>query len=299
MKRRLSQTDFKAKQQGAAKRRADRQLATQLGFLSPIVGGQRARAPANLRITRQLNSQNTLPEMKWIDRAGDITFDGVAANNAAVGVPINWLQRGTATWNRIGRKVNWKTMEVHCCLTVNDGPVGTWPVLPRSVGAHNLRVAVIYDKEPTGTVPNYNTIFDNRSNLGVTTSSVMAMPNGDEKERFVILRDKIVYVPQCEFAANAAGALNQLEGLDDNVGLNAAFFPKDEEGRDASSWHWYINLANLISTFSGDSAAVSIGDFAAGAIYIVTFASYAAGAAGEPERYPLNFRFGTRLTFAE
>ena len=57
-----------------------------------------------------------------------------------------------------------------------------------------FRMVIVYDKQSNGSAPTWANIFTSQNIAGTTASDVYAMVNLDNRDRFVILRDKL-FVP--------------------------------------------------------------------------------------------------------
>lgn len=123
-------------------------------------------------------------EIKGIDHpsvAVPVVFDP-----ATVGTAFNIILAGAAAYNRIGRKVNLKNINLHYNL-VTQGSLGS--------KATYVRVVLVYDRQTNGAAPPWSLVFAATDGSGTVTSDVFSPVNLSNRDRFEILRDDHYMVP--------------------------------------------------------------------------------------------------------
>lgn len=126
------------------------------------------------------------------------TFNLNAVQNTA-GTPIvtqlNGIAQGVTTNTRVGNKFVMKGLYyqigIQCDLTV----LATY-----QEQADNVKIAIVYDKQPNGALPTYATIFTCAGN----TSDPFSLPNIDYRDRFSILSQDLLSI--CSAGPNAINA---------------------------------------------------------------------------------------------
>lgn len=154
-------------------------------------------------------------------------------------VLLNGVQTGTAFFNRIGSRVEWKNMHIRGfnanALTCVQG---------------QLRMLIIYDRQPTGALPTVSDILQSRDQAGVATTSGASEINLDNRDRFTVIRDQHWYAPAC---TNTAGVLT-----------NGPQYPNDDNDHDIDM---FIKLKGLQTQYRSSSSPCTIADIASGAMY--------------------------------
>lgn len=93
---------------------------------------------------------------------------------------LNGCAPGTNNYNRIGRKITMKTLQIRGRI----GPTDATDTIPSKV-----RMLVVYDKQANGVAPTYSNIVTSQNITGATSSTVEDMINLDNRDRFEIIRD--------------------------------------------------------------------------------------------------------------
>ena len=134
----------------------------------------------------------SLKEYKYFDNP----IVNVSIPTATVGADVGWLNQTTiGSWavNRVGNKMIMKSIHIQGILTITGAP--TTPVVPNII-----RMALIYDKQPSGTgqLPIAEDVFKSISGTGTVETSVFSGVNISNRERFIILRDYKRLTPRME-----------------------------------------------------------------------------------------------------
>lgn len=209
---------------------------------------------ANSRVKRILASSARRGETKTVDTTvthGSGT--GYTLNQTAQITPMNLVQEGSSFYNRIGRRIEMKSLHLHGNI-IQTG-VGT-------TVSDYARVLVVYDRQANGATPSFSTIMANYDQAGTSTSTGLSDLNPDEKERFAILADERLVLP----AVTAA------------TGLGA---PTDSAQRTCFNINRFIKLRGLTTHYKASSSPSVIGDVATGSLLLVTIGTaYASGSEG-------------------
>lgn len=164
------------------------------GQFKQVVVSKKRKINPMVRLRRDISRIKKSQELKWHDVA--------VASAAAGGVePLNNVPLGDDAVARDGRKI---IMTSLMCRLVADGGSATLSTFPR--------MAIVYDKVPNGVLPSATDIF-------VTTDST-AMPNLNNRDRFVILYDNFGGMGHNRDPHSAySGTLAQTFGIEDLISL--------------------------------------------------------------------------------
>lgn len=223
------------------KRRANQQLG-------PVTKKKARRAP---RDPASFKTSSTFqPEMKsldsWIFNQPIVSGTGAANHVLLLNSPI----LGTERYNRIGRRIQVKSVHVHWTLH----PVQ--PV-PTSV-PEDLVFFLVWDLE-AGATPALTSLLQTVDGAGVTNSSVTSQINLDNSKRYIILKRKNVPLRVC---GTATGALP----------CNGAAFQAMSNDLD---FKWNVKV-NRTTQFNAGNTGV-IGDITNGALLVCWWTSLGAG----------------------
>lgn len=112
-------------------------------------------------------------EKKFIDT--NVTDD---ITTTAVVTPINLLATGTDANNRIGRKIEMKSVQVRSYLTLEANSINC------------ARLMIVYDKQPNKATASITDIL--------VSSSVTSLLNMDGRDRFIVLHDEEVVMDNAQ-----------------------------------------------------------------------------------------------------
>jgi len=176
MQRNVFKKSYSQRKQAAASAAVKRARAT-------IISSRRLLAPPRTGGFFGLYTQRGREELKTID-SGTITQSPVAvAGNLVL---LNGVATGTDYTNRIGRKIIMKSILMRFWLL----PVGT----TESLGDY-VRVMLVYDKQSNSAAPTVADILN--------TATYLEPNNLNNRDRFVILKDKSVTFNPANWAAGA------------------------------------------------------------------------------------------------
>jgi len=189
-------------------------------------------------------------EVKGLDTDLEQVLGVVATTNTnANAVVLNLIQAGTGSWNRVGRKVNLKSVRLVGVARTTVTPA----VTTGSNVANFVRMVVVWDKQPSGgAIPAFDNIFGITAQDGTESCpDILCPPKYDNQDRYRVMRDKVMEMTPAAFAAT---------GTVPSAGLLCTF---DE----------YIKLNNAEVVFQGQSSPMTIADVSSGALYVY-FRSY-------------------------
>lgn len=209
-------------------------------------GSSNKRAPKRSRVY-----ESRVPERRAMMRIGEkkgvdtqLTLSPVIATvttNASSFV-LNLVPPGTGSFNRVGRKIYPRSVRIKGTAVYFYAPAAT----TATVIGSNLRMVVVWDKQPSGVLPTFDTIFGNTDQAGAETAAYTSVPRYDNMDRFRVLKD-CMYKSDVQ-AVSTGGSSN----------LISEKIPIDE----------YIKLNNLETVYSAQSSTQTIADISSGAIYV-------------------------------
>lgn len=177
---------------------------------------------------------------------------------------INLIAPGTGSYNRIGRQAKMRSIRY----------TGTFLVARQGgddVDATRIRMALIWDRQPGGSLPVKSDIFGKTPQTGTEVSSPYDWLRYDNMGRFQILKDDI-------YLANAkSGAMWDLGKSFDMI----------------ENFDCYVDLKNKQTTYSGQNSPSTIADISSGALYLVVMRR---GAVGDTYTVTLNGTWRLRYT---
>jgi len=222
-----------AKRQTTARSFVGRNLTRTL--LPPVRMGGNARAPARWAVRQG--------ELKGVDTSLALSPVIATTNTNASAFTINLIPPGTASYNRVGRKTYPSSLRLFGEAFYTYGVAAT----TANVVGSQLRMVVVWDKQPGGAVPAFDAIFGHTLQDG-TEASVFTDPlRYDNTDRFRVIRD---------FRKNVSPpASSPQTGTENDI---LAICPFDE----------YIPMKDLETVYSGQSSPCTIADLSSGALYV-------------------------------
>lgn len=169
----------------------------------------------------------------------------------------NIALEGSAFYNRIGRQIQMKSLEV----------VWRWFTTSAAIATSELygRLAVVYDRQPNGADPTIDQIWSNYRTNGTNYNNAAVFTNPTFKDRFVVLRDLRIILP----AVGAGGTPASLGGFTFTRETNV--HGGHSEHLQGLSGHIFIPLKDLMTTFK--TSTNSIADISTGALYLIQWTS--------------------------
>ena len=172
-------------------------------------------------IPRGQNTYSAFQKSSGIERK-NIDDSSAKWASTSAGWSINCLNdvaQGTTAITRIGRKILMKSILVQGILATNTG--------------NNARVLIVYDRQPNGALPAATDVL--------TSNTIMAVQNLDNRDRFLILADIMPY--------------DQVENIS-NPSANSGF-----------GYKRYIKC-NLETIYSGNAGTIA--DIMSGSLIMMT-----------------------------
>jgi len=179
---------------------------------------------------------------------------------------LNLIAPGTGSWNRIGRLIEMKSIRIRLTVTAewnrppftNGNPGMATP--PNPLDTQHFRMVLVYDKQPNGTVPMKNEIFQVKDYEGTETGYWNGFLAYDNMERFIILRDETI-----TFEPPTRVPIVQYEGSDQTTNVVNYTFPPVNHEKLIDIYH----KLNLRTNYKAESQMPTISDIATGALYLV------------------------------
>lgn len=156
---------------------------------------------------------------------------------------LNLVSPGNGSWNRVGRKINLKSIRIIGKIRYEYRNSQTTGMIQ----AFACRMLLVWDKQPSGeAIPDVSTIIGRTTQNGNTVTSAFDAVKYDTMSRFKIIKDRMVVI---------------------NPTLHNTFGTGDAFTRLAVPVDIYKKL-NYETTFSGDSTPATIADINSGALYL-------------------------------
>jgi len=216
-------------------------------YFGPAGGGYRAAPRASVRARGMVNRLRLdMATKKGVDT--DISLAPVIATTStnASSFVLNLVQAGTGSWNRVGRKIQVKSVRL----------VGTYefnftPTFATGAGtANGVRCVVVWDKQPSGgAIPTFETIFGITAQDGTESCpDTTCPPRYDNMDRFKVVFDQFTEHDPLFVTSTGTAPSTAL--------------PKH--------FDYFIPLQKKCgeTVFSGQSAPMTIADISTGALYV-------------------------------
>jgi len=208
-----------------------------------------ARKRAASKLKRELKGYDCL-------LTGEIRQDDWTPQSEVIQV-VNLTNTGSGSYNRVGRKIFMRSARIRAQLQFRfSNDVAIASSLQRSVG---VRIALVYDRQPSGVLPVWGDIFANTDNIGDVIPEINSALNFANTSRFYVLRDFMVVVDPPFLTTD--GSVIQLDRFVDE----------------------YVDLQELETVYSGDSTECTIADISSGALYFMRAATADSPAVAESE----------------
>jgi len=177
----------------------------------------RKKAKGTVTLTKAVkNAITKVGEKKFVDTS--ISFvvpSAYSGNNGAV--VLNLIQEGSSSFERTGRTVKLEAVRIR-------GYIRTLQRQEPTVGnmyANLVRIVVVWDREPTGTIPDWNAIFLNVDQTGGTANLLFSSVKPEEIPRFSVLRDVTTQIiPQVFPTGGSENFCESKHHIDEYIKLN-------------------------------------------------------------------------------
>lgn len=186
-------------------------------------------------------------------KAVDVFRASMAFNTTGTVTLLNGLIPGTNQWNRIGRRVNLKSVLI--IGDVNETQTPTTPAL-----FDHMRLILVYDKQSNGVAPTFANVIALNDNAGNSETSAQGMLNLSNSDRFRILRD-----------------WHWKLGADSTTGSTTTTLPDKEISIQHSPHQFkaFVNLKGLDTHFNTGTAG-TVADITTGGLFLLSFGLNAA-----------------------
>lgn len=217
-------------------------------LFKPATSAKRAKSrPAKFQkaaaaLTRSLRAT----EIKTVDVNATTT---VPSTTDTINL-LNGLVEGVDGNNRVGRRVNMKSLKVRMFWGNVTGAAAV-------IAPYVIRWAIVYDRQPNAANPAWADVFSNINVAGTNDGGVVtSFPNPTNFDRFVILRD---------------GFRNY-----DPINTTPSNQLQESGNRQDSVESHFVPLKGLESHFIAGAGAGTIADFRTGALLFMTKSNVAA-----------------------
>lgn len=183
-------------------------------------------------------------ELKGVDTILTVAGPVIATTGTNGDVfTLNLVAPGTASYNRVGRKIAMKNLRIRFLANYKYAPIAT----TLSIQGALMRCVLVYDRQPSGAVPTFETIFGTTLQDGTEAATVLSPVRYDNTARFIVLSDNILN-GSVDPGQSAGGTENEV----------------------AVSYHFdkFIPLKGLETVYSGQSSPCTIADISSGGLYL-------------------------------
>lgn len=201
--------------------------------------GVRANYRPSSGFIRNSGPQAVTAELKVMDL---INASYAIENTGTQLALLNGCAPGSNNFNRIGRKLQLKSLQIHGSIASTDGT---------TLDA-KFRMAIVYDKQANGAAPTYSDIFTSQDISGVTNSTTSAMVNLNNRDRFEIIRDTFLVL-----GGKDTTATQSYSGTPTIVPIDM-----------------FIALNNRVTIYNAGTAG-TVGDITSGSLYVFFIATQA------------------------
>lgn len=192
--------------------------------------------------------------------SGSTGISANLANNNCITL-VNSIETGTNVWNRIADKARMMSLRVRAKILRESARDPT----TKTFFPNCLRFFVVWDRQPNGQVPPFNTIFNETDPLGTGYTDICASLSAIRSSRFRVLRDKMIG----EFGAEQQQitSLNDPNNAPPGTNVITTSVPAVQQTRYIHVDE-YIDLSklNLVSEYS--TSTTGIGAISTGALYV-------------------------------
>jgi len=252
-------------------------------MITTTIGKRRKQTKQAKKVTRPFRApraaqRNVIPGLLFQTKTekkvlftgtADPTNATLAFNTTGNVVCVNLIQVGSSMFNRIGRKVEMRSIRL-------TGKVNTAAVTRATLSPDHARIMIIYDRQTNGANPAITDFLQDTDQAGTNTTDSFSGLNMNNRERFVTILDKKFILPQ---ATATAGVLTNVFPNDINIPVRVDEFRK---------------LRGLTTHFRADSNPAVIGDIATGGLFIISLSEEQASGT---ELF--NFEWNVRLKYVD
>lgn len=220
-----------------------RTCTTKMATRKRSASGASPAAKRQKRAPKAVSRFVRVGEVKGLDTDLTITTPIIATTNTnANAFVLNLIGQGTGSFNRVGKKARLVSVRLIGNAQYNLAPAATTLNTTNAI----LRMVVVWDKQPSGVLPTFDTIFGTTIQDGTEASNVLAPLRYDNMDRFQVLRDERV-------SSNSGAVVTGGSG-----NIYAQYFPVDV----------FIPLRGRETTYNSTSVAPTIADVSTGGLYV-------------------------------
>jgi len=195
------------------------------------------RVPAVLR--------SRTPEVKTVD----VPKGQVPLNTTANFVCLNAIEEGSSFYNRVGRKVMMRSLQINGVINQTGNNGG---------GYEYLRGMIVYDRQPNGAFPAIADLLQDVDLTGAATTNSFSGINMNNRDRFKVLADMRWSIPNDSNSSEVDLVAGILDYTKNEVNVNR-----------------FIPLFNLEAHYKASNGNQT--DLSTGNLFLVTFGSNASG----------------------
>ena len=181
-------------------------------------------------------------EKKGVDFPLDTTVQATTTTSGSA-FCLNLVQQNVGSWNRVGRKIQSQS------IRLRGGLVWTLDQEATTLNyvGNTCRMVVVWDKQPSGAFPTFDTVFGVTGQDGTETTTFLNPVKYDNMDRFSVLRDLVIDFEPPMY--------NPAAGTQNAVVVRKSF---DE----------FIKLGGKETVYSGQNSPAQISDVSSGALYV-------------------------------
>lgn len=190
-------------------------------------------------------NKKMMSELKWVDVSKADSTAPQYVNNVGTFAILNATAIGPASFQRIGKTINMRSVMLRYFLSVSDTGQSVenyWPT----------RVSLVWDNQVKGAPPATSDVFQSQPNAGAGSSAVFSDLNLNNKKRFVILRDSKFITPTAKLGPSTRYKIG-----DAPEGGKSGYMICD----------WFVNLQGMETTYN-NGTAVNATDIITGGLYL-------------------------------
>jgi len=206
---------------------------------------RRANVTAARAVSAAVRAQQ---ELKGLDTSITVADVLATTNTNTDVIPLNLIVPGNGSFNRVGRKVRLQSVRMYGYGSAQLSDLAT----SGNISGVVVRQVLVYDKQPSGVLPTFDTIFGHTLPDGTEATNFLDPLKYDNTSRFRVLRD-VRHEVNPTLWNNAGGTTDE----------QIILFKFDE----------FVKLPSLETVYSGQSSPQTIADISSGALYYIVRAS--------------------------
>jgi len=199
------------------------------------------------------------------------------AGSNAMFVCLNATQEGVGLWNRVGRRIRMKSIQIkgHVVPIVPDGTKYPSP--------STCRIILFYDRQPNKALPDLNDVLLSYNSAGGATTTAFSGLNMNNRDRFLMLRDSQMELPPAVgTASDTSGAI--FSSCDSLAG--------NPQG--SRNINWFVKLKGSVTHYLATANPATIGEITEGSLILGVFDEV-----GDVAHPAWTFEYQARLKFLE